>query len=75
MYEEMKQVECQYQDIVVEVLAVAIQMEVGFQEQMQGRMGRMEWEEVTRYWGQRVRWGGTEVYRMMMEVWEVMQLK
>lgn len=57
MYEVVpEEKHCQYQDIVVETLAVWIHLEDGFQAQMQGRMGSgIGWDDVSRYWGQRVR--------------------
>ncbi|KAI4192534.1 MAG: hypothetical protein LQ350_008631, partial [Teloschistes chrysophthalmus] len=62
---------CQYQDVVVESLAVLIHLEAGFQEQMQGRMpAGMEWADVTQYWGRRTRWAGVDMYQMIVELWE-----
>ena len=57
MYEVVKEEKyCQYQDIVVEILAVLIHLENRFREEIQGRMpGEMAWEDVSRYWGERVR--------------------
>ena len=35
-----------------------------------GRKGR----ELGRYLGERVKWGGLDVYRMVIEAWEVMKV-
>ena len=76
MYEVVKEEKhCQYQDVVVETLAVLIHLENGFREEMQGRMpGEMAWEDVSRYWGKRVRWAGIDMYRMIVELWEGLQM-
>ena len=70
IYEVVKEEKhCQYQDMVVETLAVLIHLENGFREEMQGRMpGEMAWEDVSRYWGERVRWAGIDMYRMIVEL-------
>ena len=66
---------CQYQDVVVETLAVLIHLENGFREEMQGRMpGEIVWEDISRYWGERVRWAGIDMYRMIVELWEGLQM-
>lgn len=77
MYEVVQgETQCQYQDVVVEILAVLIDLEGGFQEQMQQRMPvGMGWEDVSRYWGFRTRWAGIDMYRMVVEVWEGLALR
>ena len=77
MYELVKdEKHCQYQDVVVEVLAVLIHVEAGFQEQMQRRMpAGMAWDDVSCYWGQRVRWAGVDMYQMVVEIWEGLTIK
>ena len=72
MYElKEKKERCEYQDVVVEVLTVLIHKEAGFQGQMQGRMpAGMGWEDVSRYWGQRVRFGGINMYQMIVKIWD-----
>ena len=53
-----------------------IHLEAGFQEQMAGRMPvGIGWEDMTRWWGRRVRWGGMEVYGMIIEIWEGLAMK
>ncbi|KAL8798594.1 MAG: hypothetical protein Q9200_007740 [Gallowayella weberi] len=67
---------CQYQDVVVEILAVLIQLTDGFKEQMQRRMpAGVEWADVSRYWGMRTRWAGVDMYRMIVEIWEGLTLE
>ena len=70
IYEVVKEEKyCQYQDVVVETLAVLIYLENRFREEIQGRMpGEMAWEDVSRYWGERVRWAGIDMYRMIVEL-------
>ncbi len=72
MYKQVGgKIQCEHQDVVVEVLSVLIHLEPGFREQMEGRMPKgMEREDVTQWWGRRVQWGGVTMYGMMMEVWE-----
>ncbi|KAL8991046.1 MAG: hypothetical protein Q9169_007961 [Polycauliona sp. 2 TL-2023] len=76
MYELVKNEKvCQYQDVVIEILAVLIHLQKGFKQQMQGRMpAGMEWEDVSRYWGLRTRWAGIDMYRMVVEVGEGLAL-
>lgn len=67
---------CDHQDVAMEMLTVLLQVEPEFRQQMQTRMpANMDWKDVTRYWGQRVQWGGIDTYRMVVELSKGLQLQ
>ncbi|MCJ1449638.1 MAG: hypothetical protein MMC23_010160, partial [Stictis urceolatum] len=62
---------CQYRDTVLEGLAVWLvegKSEEGFVERMRKEgLGAESYEDIARYLGKRVEWGGLEANRLVME--------
>lgn len=76
MYEPVEgRSECEYRDIVVEIVGVLMAVEEGFQAGMEARMpAEIDIEQVTRYWGRREKWGGIDCCRIIIEIWEGLQI-
>lgn len=77
MFEWVKEEkQCDHQDVVMETLAVLHGLEPGFAQQMQERMPKgIGWEEVTGYLGERVRWGEVDMFRMVVELSEGLEIE